>query len=158
VQLPDLFATVLRAAGVEPPASPMPAHDLLAAEVPSTRPVLAEYYYPEQALGFLPEGAEESEAMQPWLRRIRTLIAGDDKLVWGSDGRHELYDLAVDPAERANRIESDPARAAELLDLLSAIVAPFDRPRGEDGPAARPSSDPLDPRIEEQLRALGYTR
>jgi arylsulfatase A-like enzyme len=159
VQLPDLFPTILSAAGVDPPAPPMPTYDLLAAEVPSSRPVLAEYYYPEQVLGFLPDGAAQSEAMRPWLRRIRALVAGNDKLVWGSDGRYELYDLAADPRERVNRIDADPTRAAQLVELLSAIVTPFDRPREAEAPAAaRPDAQLPDSEIEEQLRALGYTR
>ncbi|MGQ0721291.1 MAG: sulfatase family protein [Candidatus Eiseniibacteriota bacterium] len=154
VQLADLFPTILAAAGVAPPASPMPTYDLLSEKVPPSRPVLAEYYYPEQVLHFLPDRAAEAEAMQPYLRRIRALVDGNHKLVWGSDGRHELYDLTADPTERANLADAEPTRVAELVGKLTAIIAPFDRPRVEETPAAAP----VDPKIEEQLRALGYTR
>jgi arylsulfatase A-like enzyme len=155
VQLADLFPTILGAAGVAAPASsPLPSYDLLRDEVPASRPVLAEYYYPEQALGFLPEDAAGSEAMQPYLRRIRALVDGEHKLVWGSDGSHELYELTVDPTEREDLAGAEPARVAELVEQLTAIIAPFDRPRVEETPAAAP----VDAKIEEQLRALGYTR
>jgi arylsulfatase A-like enzyme len=155
VQLVDLFPTVLAAAGaVAPAASPMPAYDLLHEEVPASRPILAEYYYPEQVLHFLHDRAAEAEAMQPYLRRVRALVDGDHKLVWGSDGRHELYDLTVDPTERDDLAGAEPDRVAELVGRLTAIIAPFDRPRVEETPPAAP----VDAKIEEQLRALGYTR
>jgi hypothetical protein len=50
-------------------------------------------------------------------------IAGDDKLhaIPTETGvRYELYDLAVDPAERTDRALLDPERVAEMRDALEA--------------------------------------
>lgn len=35
-------------------------------------------------------------------RRLRTVIRDQMKLIWASDGRHELFDLEADPAEATN--------------------------------------------------------
>jgi arylsulfatase A-like enzyme len=152
VQLTDLFVTIARLAGVPIPDERVLGHDLFAGPVPGDRPVLAEYYHPRQVLEFFPKDARTEEALAPWLRRIRSLQVGDDKLVWGSDGRHELFDVAADPGERVNRVAADPPRARELEEKLLALVARLEvETAPEPGPA-------LDEEAIERLRALGYVR
>lgn len=154
VQLVDLFPTVLSAAGVERPAGAAGAHDLFAGPAPEDRPLLAEYYYPDQILGFYPKGAPENELLQPYLRRIKALRVGDWKFLWGSDGVHELYDLSTDPGETTNLVEKEPERAAGLEGRLEEVLERF------GGAAVESAVAPgiVDPEIEEQLRSLGYVR
>ncbi|HMB67721.1 MAG TPA: sulfatase [bacterium] len=155
VQLGDLFATALTAAGVALPELPLPVHDVLAGPVPADREILAEYYYPNQVLDSFPKRALENPNLRPYLRRIRTLITGGDKLTWGSDGRVELYDLAADPAEsrdvRADRPERSAALEARLDALLTRCRTTMLVP-GED------EEQEMTPEEEERLRALGYVR
>jgi arylsulfatase A-like enzyme len=152
VQLTDLFVTIARLAGAPIPDARVLGHDLFAGPVPAERPVLAEYYHPNQVLEFFPKDARVEEALAPYLRRVRSLQVGDHKLVWGSDGRHELFDVATDPGELANRIATDPERARELEQQLLALVA-----RLEDATAPAPGPA-LDEEAVERLRALGYVR
>jgi arylsulfatase A-like enzyme len=150
-QLVDLFPTIL-AACLAPVSRDAPGVDLLRARVPADRPVLAEYYYPDQVLGSMERNAAEREAMQPHLRRLRSLRIGDHKLIWSSDGAHELYDLRTDPGELENRAAADPGLVAELRSRLDAVL------QSSLGTAGEPPEPVLDPEIEEQLRALGYVK
>ncbi len=63
------------------------------------------------------------------------------------DGALELYDLAQDPRERAERSAAEPARAAELAGALERFRA---------GAAEGAALAPLSPAELERLRALGY--
>ncbi|HAK55734.1 MAG: sulfatase-like hydrolase/transferase [Vicinamibacterales bacterium] len=60
----------------------------------------------------------------------------------------ELYDLTADPAEATNLHDRQAGRAGEMRGVLQAV--------GERA-AATASSVPVDPTVEAQLRALGYT-
>jgi arylsulfatase A-like enzyme len=152
VQLTDLFVTIARLAGAPIADERVLGHDLLAGPVPAGRAVLAEYYYPNQVLDFFPKDAGVEEALAPYLRRIRALQVGDHKLVWGSDGRHELFDVVADPGELVNRIAADPARARELEETLLRLVAQL-----EEETSTEPGPE-LDEEALERLRALGYVR
>jgi arylsulfatase A-like enzyme len=153
VQLTDLFVTIAGLATVPVGDERVLGHDLRAGPVPPDRAVLAEYYYPKQVLEFFPPIADTEEAIAPFLRRIRSLQVGTDKFIWGSDGRHELFDVSADPNELANRISKDEDRARALEATLTELVARV----AEEAPD--PESVPeLDEEAREKLRSLGYTR
>jgi arylsulfatase A-like enzyme len=72
------------------------------------------------------------------------------KLIDGpEEGTRELFDLEADPGERANRVEAEPAVAAELAGRLAAWRA------GRTSDAGAPLQ--VTPEERERLRALGYT-
>jgi len=162
VQLTDVFPTVLALTGIDDAEHPSQGRSLLG-ELPSEREVLCEYYYPRQAIrGYRRLDDRASPILAPYKRRIRSLIAGGVKLIWGSDGRSELYDLRGDPGERVDVIDSpehsETARALEerLTDLVDAYRGArpdaLAEPRAEsDEPGA-----PLDEATREALRSLGY--
>ncbi len=52
--------------------------------------------------------SEESIYLEPYMRRLRCVESGGMKLIWGSDGRHELYSTEDDPDETTNLVH-DPA-------------------------------------------------
>jgi arylsulfatase A-like enzyme len=66
----------------------------------------------------------------------------------------QLYDLTDDPAGSRNLYESEPDRAAELLQLVEAMRAIQDQAMAD--PDER--FDALDEKAIENLRALGYVR
>jgi arylsulfatase A-like enzyme len=149
VQLVDVFPTILAACAAAGPAATAGV-ELVRGRIPADRPVLAEYYYPEQVLRSMGGHAEERDALQPHLRRLRSLRIGDHKLIWSSDGAHELYDLRADPGELVNRADADSGLAAELRSRLDSLL------QRSIGTAGTPPQPVLDPEIEAQLRALGY--
>ena len=61
--------------------------DLLAGPLPADRPIVGEYYYPKQFIGYFPEEERDGPLLAPYLREIRSLRVGGHKLIWGSDYR-----------------------------------------------------------------------
>jgi hypothetical protein len=60
--------------------------------------------------------------------------------------RRELYDLQTDPGERNNLADANPQRVAALGEITARSAA-----------ASKPQApQPVDPDVEERLRALGY--
>jgi arylsulfatase A-like enzyme len=165
VAIVDLFPTILAAAGAPAPASDTDARDLFAPAAAAERPVVAEYYFPLQALGlFEPDpGGAHRDRLGRYLRRLRSIESNDLRLIWSSDGAHELYDLAADPAEARNLAgEAGFAeRESELLERLEAFVAESGGPRPLPDAAShrgepRGAFEGLDPESAELLRELGY--
>jgi len=102
---------------------------------PGNHPIVCENYWP-------PKGRSD---------RVRAAVyEWPYKFIHSSDGEHELYQLANDPAELRNLINKHPGRARSLAVLLN----DYRKQRGvfsnfvEPPP---PSQDQL-----KQLRALGY--
>jgi len=95
VASPDIYRTLLEAAGAELPDHPVDGHDLMSfltgevGESPRER-----YYY------FL-DGALEAMRVGPWKLRV----AGDTT---------QLFNLQNDPAERFNRAEGHPDRVEKM--------------------------------------------
>lgn len=154
VQLADVFETIVTAAGVSPGSARRAGVDLLGAPLPNDRPLIAEYYYPAQFLSYFPEAARSGAELEPFRRRIRALRIGSHKFIWGSDGRHELYDVAADPGETRDLSGSAPATAARMQAALEALVARY----AVDTAPPAPPEGVLDPDIEANLRELGYLR
>ena len=157
VQLTDIFPTVLELAGIDVLDFPSHGYSLLGTAVPEDREIFTEYYYPEQILScYGRKEYRQSPLLTRYLRRMRSLISGDMKFVWGSDGKHELYDLARDPAELTNLIDSG-AHVELRRDMENRLTDWFqnleqDRgsePQGDD-------SENLDEATKEALRSLGY--
>jgi arylsulfatase A-like enzyme len=159
-QLVDLFPTILRVAeaGSHGAVSSQQGVDLLE-EDRKPRPVLSEYYRPEQVFRRIEKtgGARTRGQLAEYDRRMRAVIEDGWKLVWGSDGRHELYDLESDPKESHNLVDessAQPRRARltqRLEELLRRYRATSGSPEGSD--AALPA---LDRATRDELRALGY--
>jgi hypothetical protein len=67
-----------------------------------------------------------------------------------SGGAEELYDLAADPAERANLAGDQPAVREELRAAVAAWTRAY--------PLALPEEGPINERLKETLRSLGYVQ
>lgn len=164
----DLFPTLLAYCGLEYDGE-MHGRNLFAEGAETVRArAMAEYYYPRQVMNVLGATAIEQrmEEFLPYMRRLRALQDGGMKLIWGSDGRHELYDIAKDPYEQRNLLldHPDDVRLHEMVDALLEIVdesqgtpalgeppPPFWKIEGMEGFAE-------DEAVLEKLRALGYVR
>jgi len=167
-QLLDLFPTILRQCGISH-KSPPPGRDLFedGAASKSTM-VMAEYYYPRQVLSVFDadEVAENIETFLPFMKRLRAIQDGEMKLIAGSDGSHELYDLARDPSESSDLLHTTAEHPAKdrLLQELNEILEtqhgdeplPPPPPVGWMVPGFEEQID--DPEVLKRLRALGYIK
>ena len=129
--LVDVPPTLLELAGL--PADGMDGQSLVAA-LPgrrvADRTVYSETLYPRLHFGW----SDLASAVDGRYHYIRAPLP-------------ELYDVAVDPAERANLARGDKSATA------SALAAWLDRTAG-NRPAAQPAQ--VDADVRERLRALGY--
>ena len=121
----------------------------------SDRHVVAEYDRPSVRL----EAFRKRWPEHDFSRFDRTLAAlrfGEWKLIVGSDGARELYNIADDPGEtvdlaegRADLTEELSARLADWLGSLPSADGP--RPDGEE-------LEPMDEETKRNLRSLGYVK
>jgi arylsulfatase A-like enzyme len=86
-----------------------------------------------------------------WERHLRAIFEGDHKFIWGSDGRHELYDLGKDPDELVNLLPAEATVGAKIEATLANRVERM-RPRFEGGPPPQVSEEMM-----RRLGGLGYT-
>jgi arylsulfatase A-like enzyme len=152
VQLTDLFVTIAKATGIDSLDERVTGVDLMANPAPADRPVVGEYYYPTTFLGRFPKTEAAEKMIAPFRRRIRSIQIGPEKLIWGSDGRNELYQTAIDPHETDNRVDRDPERVRILEAKLDEIVERLSR----SITAPQPPISEMDPEAISKLRALGY--
>ena len=153
VQTLDLFTTVLELVGIDRSTVPNRVQGFsLRPERVRAEPrsvAISEYLAPHlKRLRRVCPGFD----VTPFDRHMRTLRACDGpyKLIWSSDGRHELYDLNQDPGELEDLAHLQPGMARELLGRLEGWL--------EKVEAAE--FDHLEPEMEQvlvdRLRDLGY--
>jgi arylsulfatase A-like enzyme len=135
--------------------------DLVLSRAPDARLSARELV---SALSGRTDGAVISEADRPLIRRVepeeipdeprfqrrrKSVIVGDLKYVWSSDGMHELYDLRADPGEERNLL---PGRSHDR-EMLQGLL------ESEPGLWREHAADPdllLSEEAREQLREMGY--
>jgi len=146
--LADVLPTVCDVAGVAAPEE-LDGRSLLA-QPDHGRPVFGEYCPSEEVLHLAEHFAGANrEVLAGLARSLQAVWQGDDKLILGSDGSLELYDLAADPGEERELSAAEPGRAARLRDLIRERLLP---------PAEWPQagSEQHDERVRRHLQALGY--
>ncbi|HET8777018.1 MAG TPA: sulfatase [Candidatus Limnocylindria bacterium] len=131
VPIADLHPTILELAGAQPTVEGDFRSLLREAE---DRPVVAENTGPKSMNGVI----------------TRSWREGPLKLIWHSDGMHELYDLASDPGEHTNLATRDAGTARHLVQRLEAWVRAMED-RGQSSGDASYDDETL-----ERLRGLGY--
>jgi len=146
----DIFPTLLELAGVAPPVGLRSrAESLLEPPRPRTR--LAEDPASSKVAVAMVRQSHPGWDPSAWQRRLRALFEGQHKLIWGSDGRHELYDLAADPSESSDLFGGHRELAARLQQVLDSYVESLQPCERAGTPAPE-----LTPQEIERLQALGY--
>jgi arylsulfatase A-like enzyme len=150
-QIQDVYPTVLRAAGleVEPTCSGRDLRDGLSAQ----RALSASLDFPVLSLETFPAELRASGVLAPYERELEAAVGARYKLIRGSDGSEQLFDLVDDPGEK-RPLEPGRVPLATVGELQGALEAA--RAAKSATPAARAKA-PSDPESLEALRALGYT-
>jgi arylsulfatase A-like enzyme len=157
VQLIDLLPTLMGLASIAEPqvTREFQGHDLLQAIQTGefSKYVISELYRPTTGLfekkvpDFMPEFRAKYD------RVLRSYRTEKYKLIWSSNGLHELYDLEKDPGEEHNIHEDEASIASDLHDRLQGWLASFPHAHHESV-ITEESVD--DERVLERLRDLGY--
>ena len=153
VQLTDLAPTLLDAAGIDAPTlrgecQGRSFHSDV--EAPRRERAIAEYMAPQPSMEALRERVgtlgEDIERFDRSLRAIRT---ADEKLIRGSDGTREFYELGDDPGEATDRAAERPERVTALETELDEWLGSFEH---ADASGEVSMTDETEARLED----LGY--
>lgn len=146
VQLTDVLPTVLELAGVAPPEG-LEGRSLSAALDGAGRPaVRAELMGPMPTIESVLRQAPDAIGIRRFQRQLRSVRTDGHKLIVGSDGTVELYDLARDPLEDHDLAGDSPDLVAHLRALVS---SPFDA-------AGEEAEGEIDAETRRALYDLGY--
>ncbi len=147
VMLTDLFATVLDMAGVADAPVRTHSRSLLDGPADAGRPLIAEYYRPNDTLmGALRQLNPELDTALLG-RTLRTIRIGDVRLTVDDGGRAELHDLAADPGQERNLSRRRLRDVRALRNLLDHALESATAPEGEVE---------IDEATRRQLESLGY--
>jgi len=152
----DIFPTILHLCGIDKDYFTSHGVDLLENNR-AERKIYAEYYYPKQAVSCFPDEEKNNIRLERFKRRIKVVVDGRFKLIWGSDGVHELYDLEKDSKEDINLINDENFKKQEqvLMEELEKFVKNYHINRAK---SPGDSLKKMDPKTLKALRALGYIK
>jgi arylsulfatase A-like enzyme len=156
VSVLDVYATLLDLAQVDDPAPSPLTRSLLEASSeggPSSAPVSEMLAPATTALHFASQRHPDLN-WNPWMRTYRSIEVDGTKLIWSSDGRHELYNMRRDPGERNNLFVESPGSAEPLQRALDSWLGSF--PHYDDYRDRPSAARPMSPEEMERLKALGY--
>ncbi|NIC00387.1 sulfatase [Halobacterium sp. R2-5] len=153
VSLVDLAPTLLDEAGVDAPAARESFQGQSFhpdADADSREFVVSEYVEPQPSMDALERNVEDlSEHVYQYDRSLQAIRTEEYKLVRGSDGSRELYDVGADVGETENVVGEASAVADDLESTLDDWLASFKR-------AATDESVTISEDRKERLEQLGY--
>lgn len=154
VQLVDIFPTILNILEIDPESYFTQGENLLALSTEKERDIFGEYYFPRQVFRCFQDN-HKLEIFDRYRRRLKFVISGDYKLIWSSQGDHELYNLKLDPDEKRNLAEAmDYQEVREsLLVKISQFNDGYDMSSFSENSTF---SSPLEESTRNKLRTLGY--
>ncbi len=156
VQTQDMFHLMLDAANIAAPhaegRNPLGGTGS-APRVPFT---VSEYATPSlPPANIINQFGLEPEQFSRFMRGLTTLRTASHKLIMGTDGSTQLYDLQRDPGETQDIASAEPARLRELQSQLEAWWAA----RGSyliDRPDDTADQTAVSADVQARLQALGY--
>jgi len=151
VELSDLFATILEITGVAS-AAELASKSRSVFDAAERTSTVAEYYKPLKYLRRFEKRYPEFDR-SPYDRRIRSWRERPYKLIWSSDGRHELYDVEADRDETRDLSSDRVEELARLTDRIEEWRARS--PLALAGASSTHEPKP-DAEMRAELKALGY--
>jgi arylsulfatase A-like enzyme len=152
VQITDVYPTVLHLAGLEPDAKGVGV-DLRSPETEG-RVLSLSLDFPSLTLLSFSDEVRESGVLDVFERKLYAAVGDRFKMIRGSDGSLEIYDLRTDPEELHGLAPGSVD--AETVRRLNAVI---DVAKAQDASdTAEDAGLPQDPKMLDALRALGYLR
>jgi arylsulfatase A-like enzyme len=151
IHLADVYATFLGAADLEP-ESWVVGVDLRADR--EKRVLSASLDPPSVALKVFREEVLDSGALDPYRRALWAAVGPRYKMIVGSDGTREIYDLQSDP-EEARPLDAATLESRELAELRAVTERAR---RLASVTLTTGGASPLDEETEDALRELGYLK
>ncbi|RDI69698.1 sulfatase [Halopelagius longus] len=151
VQLPDVAPTLLDVAGVEAPSfrSQSQGQSVLSPEFDRDT-VIAEYLSPMPSRDAIEKRVgDPHDVIDSYLRSLRCIRRDGYKLVVGSDGEKELYDVESDPREQTDLSSERPKEVTRLETELDEWLDSFEQPDGVD-------TGEINDGVKDTLEQLGY--
>ncbi len=151
VQTNDIFGTVLTVAGV-----PLPEHARNLLDAGATRRYVVAEYGPPQVphRDLLARFSLQASDFAPFIRSLVAVRTEQHKLIIGSDGAVEFYDLVHDPEELVNQAATAPETLAELQGMLAEWRAAVGLASAPQLAGVHPPI--VTPEVAARLKALGY--
>ncbi len=159
VQIHDIFPTVLDVAGIPLDRYPSQGVSLASQHLDPERPIFSEVEVSTdivKSMKNMLRDADDERRLAFFERSSRSLICGDFKYIWASNGMHEFYQRSSDPGEEKNLID-DPTYSEVRSDCsakLDALVAQYRSQRPVSN--VRKAEPTLNETHKAALRALGY--
>jgi arylsulfatase A-like enzyme len=147
----DLFATIAEVADLEPPGTTFATS--LVGRTTFDRFVFSQMLDPYASqLGKVREAHPDIDTSL-WVRTYCVVYEGARKLLYRSDGVHELYDVSADPGELENLYPTGAPELEQALAAFEAELPAYDPSQRapEDGPSGRSTEE------QNLLAVLGYT-
>ncbi|WP_435098994.1 sulfatase [Halorubrum sp. N11] len=152
LDLPATFDSILRSTGVDTGVfQHQQMGTALCEPLPTDRSIVAEYLNPMPPIDQMQERCSNPDFdVSEYDRSLRTIYRGQYKLIRGSDGTKELYNIVDDPKEEVNLLGQKPRLAEELESELTRVVEQY------NDLSTTPSDTDVTGNIEDRLEDLGY--
>ena len=153
VQLTDLAPTLLDAAGIDAPEMRRGFQGQSFhpdAEVEPREHAIAEYMTPQPSMEALHEQVGPlTDDIKQLDRSLRTVRTDEEKLIRGSDGTHEFYEVRNDSEESSDLAAENPERVAALETTLEDWLDSFEHTDASESVSMNGST-------KARLEDLGY--
>lgn len=152
LDVPATLDSILRSAGVrtagfQDQQQGIPLHE----DSPKDRSIVAEYLNPMPPIDQMKERCRNPDFdVSVYDRSLRAIYCGQYKLIRGSDGTRQLYEIVSDPDEKTNLLEQKPQLTEKLEMELTKEINRY------KNLSTTPSSADITRDVEDRLDNLGY--
>jgi arylsulfatase A-like enzyme len=151
VQTIDFFPSILRFVQSSPNKLPLQGFSFLPDDFQrKDHPFAFAEYNNSRAADKMERRFSDLPPSQLWKRKILKAVRSESwKMIWGSDGTRELYDINKNPYENQNLAKDFPEELKKMEGILSEWSGSFE-------PSRYYKQEEISREALEELRSLGY--